>query len=313
MKVWIFQSGENRSFVIVRFLVALILLVPFAGKAQLLDNSKGTAFSEIPFFNETFVKNNRLKKIRGTYTYKKLDDIMRETNFISVYEFDRNGHLVKSYETGKNIDKKDTVVLFYGYDARGNLEFVRRKDQKGYWSTHYQYDSLNRKIREEYRRDIDTSGTLLVPSFERSMILNFETMSYQNSPGQQKGIVYNNYGFPYMEESSSYDKDGYLLSKESKLKMTSQTTTTIYGYTEKGWISKVTTISSSNPNANLEILFKYDALGNLIEKHVYKNGVFTTDIQIIYNLKTGLLSSIITRDVATSFISILRFEEYEFY
>lgn len=290
-----------------------MLLLPLAGKAQLLDNSKGTAFSEIPFFNESFIKNNHIKTLKGTYTFKKLDDVMRETDYVYVYEFDRNGHLIQSYETKKGNSKKDTLVLFYGYDAKGNLEFVRQKDQKGYWSTHYQYDSLNRKIREEYRRDIDTAGTLLAPSFERSTILNFETMTYQNGKEQQKRIVHNNYGFPYMEETSNFNKDGYLMNKEEKLKMTSQTITTLYGYTEKGWISKITTMSSNNPKSNQEILFKYDAQGNLIEKHVYKNGVFTTDIQIIYNLQSGLISSILTRDVSTSFISILRFDEYRYY
>lgn len=234
---------------------------------------------------------------------------MRETNFISVYEFDRNGHLVQSYETRKS----DTLVLFYGYDSRGNLEFVRRKDQGGFWSTHYVYDSLNRKVKEEYRRDIDTGGTLLGPLFGRSTVLNFETMTYQASKGQQKRIVHNNYGFPYMEEVSNFNPDGYVIDKEERLKMTSQTITTLYGYTEKGWISKITTMSSSNPKTNQEIMFKYDQQGNLTEKHIYKNGVFTTDLQVIYNPQTGLISSILSRDVGTNFISILRFDEYRYY
>lgn len=296
-----------------RSLIVSFLLLPLAGLAQLLDNSKGTAFTDVPFFNETFVRNNRLKSIRGTYTFKKLDDIMRETRYVSVYDFNPQGQLVRSYETGKNIDKKDTTVLFYGYDARGNLAFVRRKDLQGFWSTHYQYDSLNRKIREEYRRDIDTAGTLLVPSFERSTVLNFETMTYQKGKDEQTATIHNNYGFPYLTEVSHYNSDGYLMSRDTRLKMTSQTVTTVYGYTEKGWISKITTISSSNPKANEELLFKYDAQGNLVEKHVYRNGVFTTDIQVIYNQKTGMISSILTRDVGTSFISILRFEDYEYY
>ncbi len=308
-----FSKGGKAFFCTVRYLIIWMMLFPLAGTAQLLDNSKGTAFSEIPFFNETFIANNRIKSIHGSYTYKKMDDVMRETNYVSVYEFDRKGHLSQSYETQKGSGKTDTLVLFYGYDSRGNLEFVRKKDLKGFWSTHYHYDSLNRKIREEYRRDIDTAGTLLVPSFERSMILNFETMSYKNSKDQQTMTVMNNYGFPYLDEKSDYDENGYLISKEAKLKMTSQITTTSYRYTEKGWISKITTVSASNPNSNQEILFRYDDRGNLIEKHVFKNGVFITDIQVIYNDKTGLISYILTRDVATSFISILKFDDYDYY
>ena len=59
--------------------------------------------------------------------------------------------------------------------------------------------------------------------------------------------------------------------------------------------------------------FKYDDLGNLVEKHIYKNGVFTMDIQIIYNSKSKLLSAVLTRQVSTGFILILRFQDYEFF
>ena len=62
-----------------------------------------------------------------------------------------------------------------------------------------------------------------------------------------------------------------------------------------------------------EWLYKYDDLGNLIEKHIYRNGKFVTDIQVIYNVDTKLLSSLLTRDVETNFIQILRFMDYEFY
>jgi len=289
-----------------------ILFVAFAGKAQLLDNSKGTAFTDVPFFNESFIKNNRIKSLKGTYTFKKMGDVMRQTEFVYVYDFDEQGHLVKSYETKKTEGKLDTLVLFYGYDTRGNLAFIRRRDRNGFLSTHFEYDSLKRKVREEYRRDADSSGTLLAPNFERSTVLNFETMTYQDAAGQQKRIVHNNYGFPYMEETSSFNKDGYLMNVEERLKMTSSTLTTLYGYNEKGWISKITTISSSNPATNQELFFKYDAQGNLVEKHIYKNGVFTTDIQVLYDSRTGLITSILTREVSSNFISILRFDEYKY-
>ena len=62
-----------------------------------------------------------------------------------------------------------------------------------------------------------------------------------------------------------------------------------------------------------ELLFKYDELGNLIEKQIYKNGVFTTDIQILYNSKSKLLASVITRQVSTGFMMIIRFKDYQFY
>lgn len=291
----------------------LILLFPFLGKSQILDNSKGNAFSEIPFFNEKFIKNNKIKSLQGTYTFKKMGDIMRETDLVYQYDFDSKGHLIQSFETSLENQKIDTNLLGYGYHKDGNLAFVRKKDRVGYYSTHYFYDSINRVIKEEYRRDIDTAGTFFVPSFERSMILNFETIKHELTGNFEKSIVHNSYGLPFKEIISNYDSTGYLISKEEKLKFGNQRIMTLFEYTEKGWISKITTTNSTNSKGNQEVRFKYDDFGNVSEKHIYKNGQFITDIQVIYNLKTGLISSILTRDVSTNFISILRFESTRFY
>jgi YD repeat-containing protein len=291
----------------------LWVVLPWAATSQLLNNSSGMAFTDVPFFNESFIRNNHLKSLKGTYTFKKMGDIMRQTNYVYVYEFDTLGRLSQSYETRKTEEGKDTMVLAYGYDNQGRLEFIRRKDGNGFLSTHYTYDSIGRKVREEYRRDIDSMGSLLHPQFERSTVLNFETMSYQDYPGQQQKTVFNNYGFPYLQETSYFNADNYLIEREERLKMTSQTMRHTYEYNERGWISKISSVSVQDAGNNQELRFRYDGQGNLIEKHIYRNGVFTTDIQVIYNLQTGLLTSILTREVSSNFISILRFEGYQYF
>lgn len=288
-------------------------MFPFCGKSQFLDNSKGNAFSEIPFFNEKFVKNNKIKSLKGTYTFKKMGDIMRETDLVFQYDFDNKGHLIQSFETNNESHKVDTTLLLYSYYKDGNLAYVRRKDHIGYYSTHYFYDSINRVIKEEYKRDIDTAGTFFVPSFERSMLLNFETIKYETNGFFEKSTVHNSYGLPFKEIISTHDSSGYLISKEEKLKFGNQRNITQFEYDENGWISNIKITNSNNSKLNQELRFKYDEFGNLSEKHIYKNNQFITDIQVIYNLKTGLISSILTRDVATNFISILRFEVVKFY
>jgi YD repeat-containing protein len=297
----------------VKNIVFFILLFPFCGKSQFLDNSKGNAFSEIPFFNEKFVKNNKIKSLKGTYTFKKMGDIMRETDYVFQYDFDNKGHLIQSFETNNESHKIDTTLLLYSYYKDGNLAFVRRKDQIGYYSTHYFYDSINRVIKEEYRRDIDTAGTFFVPSFERSTILNFETIKHEKNGQTEKSIIHNSYGLPFKEIDIFRDSLGFILVKEEKFKFGNQRITTVLDYNEKGWISSIKSTNAANPRLNQEIRFKYDDFGNLSEKHVYKNNQFITDIQVIYNLKTGLISSILTRDVATNFISILRFEVVKYH
>ena len=287
----------------------LFCFISYLLNAQMLDNKKGLAFSDMPFFNKTFIQQNKVKKIKGEYTFKKAGDIMRKTAFKSSFEFNASGQLIEAFETRSDDGIKDTIHNIYEYYPNNQLSIHRKKEGEGYTSIHYQRDLSGRVIKEESHRDVlDALGKI-----ERTFIINTESMKYDTFPLQQKKTVFNSYNLPYMEEFSYYNSDGYLLEKEERLKMTSGKVKHLYEYNEKGYIAAIRSNATIDGKFAEEWFFKYDNLGNLTEKHVYKNGVFTTDIQIIYNVDTKLLSSVLTREVKTNFIMILRFLNYEFY
>ena len=97
---------------------------------------------------------------------------------------------------------------------------------------------------------------------------------------------YNNYDLPYLDEFVRYDSIGYLVEKVERIRMTSTTYTNTFSYDERGKLASIQKTSNRKDGIIEELKFRYDELGNLIEKHVYKDGVFTTDIQIIYKKKT---------------------------
>ena len=297
-------------FCVVKKLSLLFCILHTILNSQILDNKLGLAFTDEPFFNEVFIKKNKIKSLKGEYTFKKVGDIMRKTEFKSIYQFDTLGRIVSTFETRTENGIKDTVNNIYMYSDKNQLLIHRKKDTGGYSSIHYETDSLGRVISEETHRDIfNKEGKL-----ERSIILNKEFMKYDISSSlQKKKTIYNSYELPYMDEISYFNADGYLIERVESLKMTSGKTKYLYEYNEKGYLSAIRSAANSNGVFAEEWLFKYDHFGNLIEKHVYKKGVFTTDIQIIYNLDTNLLSSVLTREVQTNFIMILRFQGYEFY
>ena len=278
--------------------------------AQILDNKRGLAFTDEPFFNVGFIKQNKVKSLKGEYTFKKVGDIMRKTEFKSNYQFDSLGQIISTFETRDENGIKDTINNIYEYSSKNQLAVHRKKDSGGYSSIHYERDSLGRIISEETHRDIiNKKGEL-----ERTIVLNKEFIKYDfSSKTQQKKTIYNSYELPYMDEISHFNADGYLTERVENLKMTSGKIKYIYEYNEKGLVSAIRSAANINGIFNEEWLFKYDNYGNLIEKHVYKKGVFTTDIQIIYNIETKLLSSVLTREVQTNFIMILRFLDYEFW
>lgn len=283
-------------------------MICFQAFSQVLDNRNGEAFTDRPFFNEKFIKQNKLKKLEGSYVYKKSGEVMKSTSYKYVYNFDKLGHLISSYETNMDDGTKDTIWNIYEYDAKNQLATHRKTDLDGFATIHYTYDDKGRVVKEEYVRDIDSLGQIV-----RSLSFNEERTEYSDYGGQIKKTKYNNYNLPYLDEFVKYDSIGYLVERVERIRMTSTTFTNNYSYDEHGKLAAIVKTSNRREGNIEESRFRYDELGNLIEKHIYKDGVFTTDIQIIYNSKSKLLATVITKQVSTGFLMILRFQNYEFY
>ncbi len=234
---------------------------------------------------------------------------MRETEYVYLYKFDRNGNLTSTIETCPDDGSKDTVRNIYRYDENNLLIAHLKSDQDGFQSIYFKYDSLGRVISEEFKREtVDTSHQVI-----ESTTFNKETFVYQDFGLQTKRTRYNSYNLPYLDEFFNYNELGYLIERVERLKMTNDVYTISYEYNEKGLISAIRKKNNKHEEFTEEYTFEYDELGNLEQKHLYRKGEFTTDIQIIYNSKSKLISSVITRQVSTGFLMILRFRGFEYY
>lgn len=291
----------------------LSLFVWYTGVAQLLNNSKGEAFTDEPFFNIENVRANKIKRISGQYSTKKINDQIRPGKLIYVYEFDEEGRLTQKYETVEVKGGIDTVVTQYEYNPKGFLHVKRRTDNSGFYAYVFEYDESGRVIREEFRRDMNKSGSKVNFLRDKQFLITYEMSTYENYPGQEKRTYYNSYGKPFQEKFSYYNDDNYLLEELEKLKVTSGQKKTTYAYNAKGLLAEMTTTSSVMGNSEVTYKFTYDENNNLISKEIHRNGKYTTEIQVIYNEKTGLISAILVRQVSTNFITILRLDAYEFY
>lgn len=281
--------------------------------AQLLDNSRGLAFTDLPFFNTPFVKASHLKQIKGTYIFKKQGDILRESQFVYVFNFDTLGRLVQQYQTAKGDVVTDTTVSLFDYTFDGKLVRKRVSQTRGFLSTYYSYNNNGQVTQEEVYRDIDTTHSLLSPKAERSILWNSETMSYSKDINSVRKKVYNSYGIQYLESTSYFDSLGLLKNVEELYMITRDRIVTSYYYNQKGWVERISTRKNNDTTPLSENIFTYDDFGNLKSKFEYKKGVFTTEYQVIYSGLTGMLYSVIIREVASNFISIIKFSEPTFY
>jgi hypothetical protein len=274
----------------------------------MLDNRQGAAFTDKPFFSQQFIKANKIKALNGQFTYKKSGDVMRSTNFKYVYQFDSLGRLVTTFETRKDDGSKDTTWNKYGYSQDNLLVEHKKGDGKGFTSTEYEYDEKNRIISESFVREyIDSFGV------NQRTILNSESMKYEDFEQQTKKTIYNSYGLPYLQEFFYYNELGYLIERVQRIMMTSSTTTYKYDYSNKGLIASIKVFEVDTTSPVEETKFVYDDNGGLLDKHYYRNGVYLTEVEMLYNDKSKLLTYVLTRDVSTNFIMILGFKDYKFY
>jgi hypothetical protein len=292
----------------VKNLLLFLGFIQLSAFGQMLDNREGTAFTDKPFFNQEFIRDNRIHKLNGSFTYKKPGEVMRQTEYKYVYEFDSLGRLISSFETRKDDGTQDTTWNNYFYSEKGELIEHKKGDGKGFTSTAFEFNEQGQVIRKSNVREyLDSLGNM------QRTVLNSETMSYIQYENQFKKTVYNSYGLPYMEEIFRYNELGYLVEREERLIMTSTVTTYKYEYSNNGYIAEIAGYRYGEEIPVESMKYIYDEHGNLLDKHIYRNGEYITEFEMLYNEKSKLLTYVLTRDVATNFIMILGFKDYEFF
>ncbi|MCH2233086.1 MAG: hypothetical protein MK078_02450 [Crocinitomicaceae bacterium] len=293
-----------------KILFILILCVAGSVFGQMLDNTMGQVFEEKPFFNTEFIAKNRIRSIKGNYSTKATLDQIRPNSDIYVYDFDKEGRLIREYKTAF----EDTIVVTYEYNEKNLLSLKRQSDQYGFHSYTFKYDEKGRIVEQEYRRDSNKNSDKMNFDLDESYIITTEKFSYLDySDSTYKKVYYNNAGFEYKTEFYYHTWDGQLTKQEGKLRNGSGNSKVRYSYDAKGRISgKQEEVTLTKKNVS-RWEYEYDEIGNLQAVKYYRNGSWITEYQIVYERQTLLLSAIITRDHATNFMMILQFKDVDFY
>lgn len=279
----------------------------------MLNNREGDAFIDAPFFNQENIRINKIKTIRGTYHFKKTNDKMRSSGLVYGCDFDTLGRMIMHFETRKFLDKIDTVVTYYEYGENQKLKVLRKYDASAYYAEVYEYNTVGQLTKIEYRKDLNKNSNPLKFILEKQFLISFETLSYEKFENQEKKTHYNNFGLPFQYTFYYFNDLGYLTEIIETLAVSSGQKKTTFTYNERGLIQEKHHVSSVMGNNSYRITYTYDELGNLLSSDLYRNGVYTTETQIIYNSKTGLVSSLLKRQVDTNLINILNLDNYTFY
>lgn len=279
---------------------------------QILDINK-PLFTDEPFFNQEFIKANKIKAIKGSRSSKKVQDIIRTKGLDFYYEFNDNGSLAKQLATFQGSNQEiDTNVINYEYHNNQLLSLIRKSDGYGYYSHRFFYDSLNQLIKQTYCREENACEAKNYFQLDKEYTINSDSFSYQKiSDSQLKKLFYNNYNKVYKEQISYFNDLGYLTEDYSKFLIGSKKSRTTYAYDEKGRLSELTTTYLTKNTSTTEEYF-YDDFDNILEIKQYKNHIYTTSKQFLYDKKTFLLTAQIIQDVETEFIRIVQYQ-YTFF
>lgn len=291
-------------------LLSIGLIATNIGFSQIIDNTEGKTFGDVPFFNVDFIQRNKVKSIRGYYSTKATLDIIRKSTDFYCYEFNRAGQLVKDY----NSQFGDTLVRMYEYDQNGRLSILRKSDKHGFESYHYIYDERGRILSEEYRRDLNKTGDKTNFELDKTYSVSIEKFEYLDLEGlNYKKIYYNTNGKIYMDEFYYFDEHGFLIRQEGRLKMGSGLSDLRFVYDEKGRVIEKILEKKMMGNYTSKWIYEYDEHSNVLAQHYYKNAEYITEHQLVYFQESMLLKAIITRDEATDFMTILQFTEYQYF
>ena len=294
-------------------LLAVGLMLSNGLCSQIIDNRGCKAFSDDPFFNETFVRINNLKAMKGTISTKNKLRPIQTRGLTTYYSFDRAGHLDMQYSTRfKTPSDMDTSFVRYYYSDDDQISLKRLNDNYGFYSYHYNYDSTGQICSEEYCRDENVGSSPEDFKLGKQTIIVSETFKNIWINDQElKRVYYNNYGKPYQEKYQRWDDKGYLIEEEIVLLLSRKRNVITYTYNEKGHVVKRVRKSNVTGNSELQSEYKYDGVGNLIEINEYRNGKHILKKEVLYN-DSMLIKAIISFDVATEFMTIIKFE-YTFY
>ncbi|MEM7161157.1 MAG: hypothetical protein AAF487_01840 [Bacteroidota bacterium] len=252
-------------------------------------------------FNEEYIAKNRIKKINGKKSFKKRNDIIRDTENIEFFEFKKSGMLENFGYT--SFDQQDTVCQFYEY---ANQLVINEgiSNRNGESVDAYEYDEKGRPIKKsKIKYYSDLSGQ------EFKTIISEERIKYNDiSDSEWKATYFNSYGKAYKSILKKYDSNGFLLSENENFLIGNRQIQTIYTYDEKGFLLQIEEKKENRKRTS----FKYNAVGELVRIENFKNDELINLQEFFYDRNTALLSSSFSKEEATGLIHIVKYD-FEFY
>ena len=286
------------------FLLLIFFSKSITSNAQMINNEMPNILSEDPFFNPVFIKSVSLKALVGTVSTKKELGSIKNSGKKQIYSFNKLGQLVNTYKTNY---KRDSNFIFYEY-LNNNLTVKRYSDSYGFYSYSFEYNDKGLKSKQIYSRDKNASKNKINFSLLEQYVVFEESYNYSISDTIVLRTTLNSNGRPYQKQECFYNKLGYLEKIRTILLINNKVHSEVYDYNDRGFLKSVNYFKENSEKAYKGIKYNYDEWGNVTFIDEYREEKRVIHKELLYNPSNFILKTILSQDLVTNLITIIKFK-----
>ena len=117
----------------------------------------------------------------------------------------------------------------------------------------------------------------------------------------------NSNGRPYQRQTYYYDSFNYLFIIHTRLLISNSTNYEKYTYNDRGFLKSIQYFNSENETPIKELRYDYDEWGNVTFMDEYKDNERVIHKELLYDPSTLILKTILSQDLVSNLITIIKF------
>jgi hypothetical protein len=282
-----------------------------AGFTQIV-NPEQNLFSDEPFFNPDFIKQNNIKSISSEYYFKPDKEMMHPKGISITYEFSPEGYINKQSTRFRMPGGEfDTTFIYYEFDKAGRWITKRTTDNFGFFSLTFNYDEKGNVVEEVFNRELNataSNGNFILSKQYAMGIEKYEITYF--TPNFYKKQYLNNIGMPFKEIAYALNDQGKVIEETGTFLSTRMLERKTFKYDSNNRLAEKT--EYSDVSRDMELLYKYlyDEKGNLLEIKKIRNSEPLLITEFMLDSK-GFITAKLARDNVAKMIEVVKFS-YEF-
>lgn len=324
-----------------RILFFLLFVTPYVIFSQSAEVNVDKNIEGGFVFNTGFIHKNKIKTIAVSVANKPDNQVIEDKGLVKGYEFDSMGLLMRYYTSvikasekqeidvpavyrkGKLISKPytksiyrygyDTISTRYHYDNNNRLTIKRTKYGDVYHSWYFQYDNQGQLIKQINARETNLNINDSEFKLGVQTVISKEEFEYEIlSKNQVKIKCLNDEGRLYKVVIINKDDNGRVVSESHEFIVGGIRQEYSYEYNTSGKVVKKKYSSNDSGTQMEELVYEYDAAGQLLSEVKFRNGIKTNELSYLYDASDKSLKSLLDRDFNNKSIGIIKFT-YNYY